>query len=78
MTSSPYLTTPEAASFLRLRPCTLERWRCAGGGPVFHKFGGRVVYAKEALERFAEENRRSNTAASRCRSRRSHAKNIEA
>ena len=66
MTTSPYLTTREAAQYLRLRPCTLERWRCDGGGPVYHKFGGRVVYAKQALEDFAEENQRASTVSPRC------------
>ncbi len=60
-TTSPYLTTPEAAEYLRLRPCTLERWRCDGGGPSFSKFGGRVVYSQEELEAFAERTRRVST-----------------
>ncbi len=60
-TQSPYLTTPEAAAYLRLRPATLERWRCVGGGPSFRKFGGRVVYSQKELEVFAEQLRRLST-----------------
>jgi len=59
--TSPYLTTPEAARYLRLRPATLERWRCVGGGPSFRKFGGRVVYAQEELEAFAATRFRLST-----------------
>ncbi len=60
-TSSPYLTTREAARFLRLRPSTLQHWRCAGGGPSFRKFGARVVYQQEELVTFAESRRRRST-----------------
>ena len=56
-----YLTTPEAAKFLRLRPATLARWRCVGGGPPFRKFGGRVVYSQEELKAYAEATRRVST-----------------
>ena len=40
-----YLTNNEAAAFLRLSPRTLEKQRVIGGGPRFHKFGRRVMYA---------------------------------
>lgn len=60
-TSSPYLTTKEAARYLRLRPSTLQRWRSVGGGPPYRKFGGRVVYLRLELEAFAEAGRRSST-----------------
>ncbi len=59
--TSPFLTTREAASYLRLRPATLARWRCVGGGPSFRKFGGRVVYSQAELEAFAETKRRAST-----------------
>ncbi len=60
-TPSPYLTTEEAATYLRLRPSTLERWRCVGDGPSFRKFGRRVVYLQAELEAFAELGRRAST-----------------
>lgn len=59
--SSPYLTAPEAAGYLRLSPATLARWRCFGGGPRFRKFGGRVVYQLAELEAFAETRIRIST-----------------
>ncbi|MCP3960300.1 MAG: helix-turn-helix domain-containing protein [bacterium] len=60
-TTSPFLTTQEAARYLRLRPSTLARWRSVGGGPPFRKFGGRVVYSREELEEYAEAGRRVST-----------------
>lgn len=59
--SSPYRTTKEAASYLRLRPSTLERWRLVGDGPAFLKFGRRVLYAQDELEAFAKSARRLST-----------------
>ncbi len=59
--SSPFLTPREAASYLRLRPSTLARWRYSGGGPSYRKFGTRVVYSQQELEEFAEAARRSST-----------------
>lgn len=49
-----YLTNEEAAAFLRLSPRTLEKHRVLGGGPRFRKFGRRVLYAIEDLERWAD------------------------
>ena len=66
--STPFLDTREAATYLRLRPATLERWRSNGGGPAYCKLGGRVVYAREELDAFADAGRRLSTADSRpCR-----------
>lgn len=48
-----YLTTREAAGFLRLSPRTLEKARVTGGGPRFRKFGTRVLYAIDDLELWA-------------------------
>lgn len=50
-----YLTNAEAATFLRLSPRTLEKNRVIGGGPRFHKFGRRVLYAIADLEAWAAE-----------------------
>ena len=50
-----YLTNEEAATFLRLSPRTLEKNRVIGGGPRFHKFGRRVLYAIADLEAWAAE-----------------------
>lgn len=45
-----YLTSREAAAFLRLSPRTLEKQRVIGGGPRYRKFGRRVLYALDDLE----------------------------
>jgi hypothetical protein len=51
--SPRYLNNSEAAQFLRLSPRTLEKQRVIGGGPRFHKFGRRVMYAIEDLQAWA-------------------------
>ena len=48
-----YVSTCEAAAWLGLSPRTLERYRSAGGGPAFHRFGGCVRYRREDLEAWA-------------------------
>lgn len=50
------LTTEEAAAYLRLRPGTLEVWRCRGRGPTYQKLGRRVVYDRKDLDAFARAN----------------------
>lgn len=57
-TDSPLLDTSQAASYLRLRPATLERWRAIGEGPTYTKLGRRVVYFQQDLEEFARSRRR--------------------
>ena len=56
-----YLRTPDAALILGLSARTLEKHRCYGTGPVFHKLGGRVVYALEDLESWADLGVRRST-----------------
>ena len=51
--SSPFLTTEEAAEFLRVGARTLDNWRWAGKGPRFHKHGQRVVYHEDDLVKFS-------------------------
>ena len=54
MTYRTKLTTQEAAAYLRLKPGTLEVWRCHGRGPKFQKIGGRrVLYDFSDLVEFA-------------------------
>jgi hypothetical protein len=49
-----FLTTEEAAVFLRLSPRTLEKQRVLGGGPRYRKFGARVLYAVADLRTWAD------------------------
>jgi len=58
---SQFITTPQAATFLGLKPTTLEIWRCQGRGPSFKKFGRAVRYSVEDLNAWIEDQTRSNT-----------------
>jgi predicted DNA-binding transcriptional regulator AlpA len=50
-----YVRTHEAARVLGISPRTLEKYRCHGNGPTFRKLGGRVVYAIDDLEAWADQ-----------------------
>ena len=56
-----YLRTPEAARFLSLSGRTLEKHRTYGTGPAYRKLGGRVVYAIEDLQAWAELGAKNST-----------------
>ncbi|MBA4306925.1 MAG: transcriptional regulator [Sphingopyxis sp.] len=56
-----FVRTPDAAVHLGLSPRTLEKHRCYGTGPVFHKLGGRIVYAIADLDDWAEQGLRKST-----------------
>jgi hypothetical protein len=49
------LKTKEAATFLRLKPATLEQQRWTGKGPRFIKLGRSVIYRRTDLVAFIEE-----------------------
>ena len=59
--STRYVRTPEAARLLGISPRTLEKYRCHGSGPTFRKLGGRVVYAVDDLEAWAERGAVTST-----------------
>lgn len=56
-----FLKTPDAALRLGLSARTLEKHRCYGTGPMYRKLGGRIVYAIEDLDAWAEIGRRRST-----------------
>ncbi|MDH7973292.1 helix-turn-helix domain-containing protein [Sphingomonas sp. AR_OL41] len=56
-----YLRTPDAALLLGLSARTLEKHRCFGTGPAYHKLGGRVVYALGDLQAWADLGLRRST-----------------
>lgn len=56
-----FLRTKDAADFLGLSPRTLEKHRSYGTGPMFRKLGGRVVYAIDELEAWADLGRVTST-----------------
>ena len=56
-----YLRTKEAAEFLSLSARTLEKHRTCGTGPAYKKLGGRVVYAVDDLQAWAERGAVTST-----------------
>ncbi len=57
-----YLTTQEAAEFLRCSKSYLEKLRVTGGGPSYLKLsGGKVLYTIPDLIDWAERGRRRST-----------------
>ena len=67
MTNSPnglpprLLRTQEAARYLGLSRRTLEKHRSYGTGPTYRKLGGRVVYALDDLNIWADRGLRRST-----------------
>ena len=58
-----FVRTHEAARLLDLSPRTLEKHRCHGTGPIYHKLGGRVVYAIADLQVWIDAGARQSTSA---------------
>ncbi len=56
-----YLRTGEAGQWLGLSGRTLEKHRTFGTGLSYKKIGGRVVYALEDLQRWADRGSRTST-----------------
>ena len=56
-----FLRTPDAAVHLGLSARTLEKHRCFGTGPVYRKLGGRIVYAIDDLDAWAELGTKRST-----------------
>ena len=54
-----YLTTKEAAEYLRIQPQTLRKWRLRDKGPDFYKPSpGIVRYTRKDLDRWVIEQTR--------------------
>jgi hypothetical protein len=56
-----FLTPGEAASRLRISAITLAKWRLAGTGPVYFKFGRSVRYRLDHLMRWAKNHMKFST-----------------
>ena len=54
---SPWRDTEEAAAHVRLSARTLEGYRRAGGGPVYHRQGGKVLYHRADLDQWIGRHR---------------------
>jgi len=60
-TNELFHDTNKAAGILQISKRTLEKWRVYGGGPVFRKFGRRVLYADSDLLTWIESTRKNST-----------------
>lgn len=56
---SQMLNTAQAAHFLGLHKCTLDRWRAQGKGPFFHQIGRAIRYSLSDLTSWQSQQRRS-------------------
>jgi excisionase family DNA binding protein len=59
--AEPFLTTVEAAAWLRLTKNTLEKMRVQGRGPEYRKHGRYVRYHIEDLVDWSKANKRRST-----------------
>ena len=57
----PLWTTEDVAEKLGVSTDTLERWRRAGDGPKFIKFGRNVRYDPEDVQAFINSHKASST-----------------
>lgn len=58
---APFLTTPEAARYLTLKPNTLEKMRVYGGGPQYRKHGRHVRYHLDDLIAWSDLRKKDMT-----------------
>ena len=65
MDEPAYLTTKEAAAYLRISTYSLEIARHQGGGPAYLQPipRGRVVYRRDDLDAWLESGRKASTSA---------------
>jgi len=66
MEKETFHNVKEAARFLGLATSTLNKRRITGGGPVYRKFGRKVVYAETDLLTWADSARRQSTSSAYC------------
>lgn len=55
MQDTDYLTSQEAADFMRRPTSTLAYWRHRGEGPQYAKVGKRVLYRRADIEAWLSE-----------------------
>ncbi len=57
-----FLTSDEAAEYMRISKQTLAKLRCNRKSPPYRKVGGRVLYERTELEKWMDMPRRGNYA----------------
>ncbi|TYR34886.1 helix-turn-helix domain-containing protein [Mesorhizobium microcysteis] len=56
MKENTYLTQLELADVIKISPKTLEAMRQKGTGPIYRKFGRRVLYATKDIDAFLNDH----------------------
>ena len=51
-----HLNKSEAAAYLSIQPSTLNKWITDGTAPKYAKMGSRVVFKREWLDDYVEQN----------------------
>lgn len=54
-TSAPLMTVPEVAEFLRRSPSQIRWMRHQGTGPRSAKIAGRIMYRRDEVEAWVEQ-----------------------
>ena len=58
----PRMDVKEASAYTGISVSTLNKWRMSRSvGPQFLKLGSRVVYSREQLDKWLDENAKSST-----------------
>lgn len=58
----PRMDVKEASAYTGISVSTLNKWRMSKSvGPQFLKLGSRVVYSREQLDKWLDENAKSST-----------------
>jgi hypothetical protein len=55
------VSTNDLASYLKLKPNTLQKWRGNNQGPLFLKVGGKVLYRTSDIRKWLENSLRQNS-----------------
>ena len=61
MTEDSYMSTEDAARFLKLSPRTLQSYRGSGKGPPFSRLGNRARYLRSKVAEWAAEREARST-----------------
>jgi predicted site-specific integrase-resolvase len=61
MDDTMHLTPRQLATRWQVSEKTLERWRCKGGGPIYLKLGGRILYPSAQVEAMEAQQVRKAT-----------------
>lgn len=61
MDEDGYMSTEEAAAYLKLSPRTLQSYRVAGKGPRFSRFGNRARYLRSKVVAWGREREARST-----------------